>query len=245
MTSRHCIDWDANAVIFDRPLPPLPAPGEGIYGMTFGYFVDTQDRQLSVATRRVAYSTVKGVDVAVVELDATAGQLTAAGYRPLEISTEAAEPGEPVAVVGAPSFGVAGPKFLRLGSCTVGKRVNLIEFIWHWWDFYPSDCPDIRGGSSGSPMISGRSGKVVAVVSTGTEEAYARGGLRPSIQRCRAMFGRGTDAELSVESINPRRVPKRASGLSYGHVRWQQRSPNRFNQPSYCLDSPFKVSPRF
>jgi hypothetical protein len=70
---------------------------------TFGYFLDTQEQQAPFRSRRVVYSTMKGQDVALVELEATYGELVCRGYRPLELASEAPASDEAVLVTGIPS----------------------------------------------------------------------------------------------------------------------------------------------
>jgi uncharacterized protein (TIGR03437 family) len=162
LTAGHCIRLSAaNEVIVSE--------ASNRFAATFGYFIDTQDQQVTFRSRRVVYSTMKGHDVAIVELDTTYGELIQRGYRPLEFATEPPQPDEPVLVTGIPSRDIPSDEvFLRQAACKLDGRATLVEHVWTFHDFYRHDCADIKGGSSGSPMLSARSGKILGVVNTTT-----------------------------------------------------------------------------
>ncbi len=137
--------------------------------VVFGMFYDTLDLQEAIAVKRIAYATVKGRDVALLELDTKYAELLGKGYQPLRLSGEAVQAGEPVAVVGAPIEDIpTGEQCLRITSCSLDEQVDLIEGAWHFFDEYRTDCADIHHGSSGSPVISRDSGELVAVLNTAT-----------------------------------------------------------------------------
>lgn len=163
LSNGHCISTaSANEVIRDRAL----AAGSRV---TFRYFRDTVSQQLPVRAVRVLHSTMKGFDLAVVELESTLAQLTAAGIEPLELSQDEPAVDEPVWSVGVPVVNIPqDEQFVRRSDCTLGPPADLIEFIWHFRASYSNDCSDIYGGSSGSPVVSRRSGRVVAVMNTTT-----------------------------------------------------------------------------
>jgi hypothetical protein len=160
LTNGHCISTaSANDILLDRPSTAR---------VTFHYFRDTRDRQLAVPVRRTLYSTMKGRDLAILELDTTREALLGAGIRPLRVSTRKARTGEPIRIAGAPVTGVpAEEAFLREARCEAGEPVDLIEFIWQFRNALPNRCSDIFGGSSGSPMLSLESGLVVGILNTG------------------------------------------------------------------------------
>jgi hypothetical protein len=169
VTSGHCVaNLADNTVIVDQPLAAWVA---------FNFFYDTEKRQVQLNASKIAYATMKGTDLAIVEMKATYGQLIAAGVRPLALSNSQHSAGERILAVGAPTEHMPPfEKFLRLGACTLGARADLIEFNWHWWGFYRNDCPDIYGGSSGSPVLAASTGDVIGVLNTGTGDSYYKGG---------------------------------------------------------------------
>ena len=44
----------------------------------------------------------------------------------------------------------------------------MLEYIWHWFDYFRNRCSDISGGSSGSPVISRLTGRLLGLVNTTT-----------------------------------------------------------------------------
>jgi hypothetical protein len=163
ISSGHCINTSPpNEVVLDRGLAATSR-------VTFRYFRDAARDQLPVRALRAVHSTMKGLDLAVVELESALGALTTAGITPLELSEIEPERGEAVWNVGVPTSSIpADEQFLRIGTCSIGHVADLIEFTWHFWASYSNACPDIYGGSSGSPLISQRSGRVVAAMNTTT-----------------------------------------------------------------------------
>ena len=161
LTNGHCIEWQANGVV---TLPEYD--GE----LIFNFFVDTQESQIAVPIKHVPYSTMQGADVAIVELDATIGELTAQGVQPFALADAPLADESEVFVIGAPSSGLPeGETFLRLENCRLTGRANLIEFQWHFDDTYRTSCQDIFGGSSGSPLFSVEDNVVTAVINTTVE----------------------------------------------------------------------------
>jgi hypothetical protein len=161
LTNGHCIRLlGSNEVVLDQ----APA-GE----VRFNFFADTQEQQVKVAGRRVVAATMKGQDVALVELDSTYAELVGRGLSPWRVASFVPAPDEPVAVVGAPQMSDPNESFLRLARCRAGERVGvLLERQWHWFGFYRNTCADIRGGSSGSPVILERGRRLIGLVNTTT-----------------------------------------------------------------------------
>ena len=149
LTNGHCVGFlAANEVILG---------GETGATVTFAFFHDATDRQVRVAARRVAHATMKGQDLAVVELGVGYRELVDQGIRPWGLAGYVPAPGlnEPVVVVGAPLQSDPSLSFLRLAACRAGGRAPVVlERQWHWFDLDRNGCADIAGGSSGSPVLS-------------------------------------------------------------------------------------------
>jgi hypothetical protein len=158
-TNAHCVDFPGtNEVLHDLP-------GRG--SVVFDFFIDTQNRQLHVPIRRIAYATMKGQDLALVELSARIGELRRAGFEPWRPVLTLPAEDEPVVVVGAPLQADPRLAFLRLAACRLEGRARLLlEYTWHWYDFASTGCSDIQPGSSGSPVISRRTGRLVGLLNT-------------------------------------------------------------------------------
>jgi hypothetical protein len=66
-------------------------------------------------------------------------------------------------------------QFLRLGHCTLGPRVQLIEGPWIWNQDLSNDCPDLYAGASGSPLFDEATGAIIGVISTSTILNFEQG----------------------------------------------------------------------
>ena len=152
------------------------------WGGTAEFFraADHLDRTLRVDVVELAYSTMRHTDTAVLRLDSTLGALEAQGVRPIRLAdTEPAE-GTAVTNIAVPVQGLDFDDWvMRRGECTLGAQHTLIEFLWLWFGVWSNDCPGVRQGSSGSPLLTlaadGGPDEVVAVINTTTWGARAGG----------------------------------------------------------------------
>jgi uncharacterized protein (TIGR03437 family) len=169
MSAGHCVDLGANDVILDRPDSRT---------IVFGHRYDNAPAdRVSVGVRRIVYSTMKRIDVALFELNTTLDGLQAQGIRPFELAAEEAALGEAVEWAGIPVNGIPSDEvFLRTSTCTVSGRPDVIEWRWTWWAMLRNDCSDIQGGASGSPLLSVSTGRVIGVLTTGNAGAVEQGG---------------------------------------------------------------------
>lgn len=130
--------------------------------------------QIEVAS--IVYGTMREVDLALVELDATLGEVRAMGIEPVPLAANNPEPGSRVVNVGVPVRDLPADEWvLRGGECTLREQVDLLEMTWSWLDAWANDCPGVVMGHSGSPLIS-EAGEVVAVINTTTYAGLVRGG---------------------------------------------------------------------
>jgi uncharacterized protein (TIGR03437 family) len=160
LTAGHCVSLDPYGVIRGQPLRAL---------VTFNFFIDTPGRRVAVSTRATGWSTMKGADLALIELEATLGDLRARGIRPLRLAAASSAAGSPVFWTGISLNPIPGDQqFLRRGRCTQGNRAQLVESMWIWHNDMSNDCPDLYGGASGSPLFDAGSGDIIGVIGTGT-----------------------------------------------------------------------------
>ncbi|MFI9495391.1 serine protease [Streptomyces halstedii] len=114
---------------------------------------------------KIAYGTMTDTDVSLYQLTRTYAQIESSyGIKALEL--DSARPAKGTAIT------VASGYWKRMYSCAVdGFAYRLKEGSWTWKDSvrYTSACQTI-GGTSGSPVISDTTGKVVAVNNTGNED---------------------------------------------------------------------------
>lgn len=168
LTNGHCVGLnDANTVLVDQPAPDGKA--------TFDFFIDTPTRT-TVTTRRIAWASMKSVDLAIVELNTTLDQLIASGHRPWPIG-ERPVAGTRLVVVGAP-IGVPvqdipeADRYLRAGTCAAGATDLVVnERQWLWRGMTANTCPQILPGNSGSPVLDRAAGTLVGLVNTTTHGA--------------------------------------------------------------------------
>ncbi len=89
------------------------------------------------------------------------------GVNPLPLAKQLPAIGTPIKVYGIPASGIdPNQQFLRQSSCVQGKKTDVIEFTWTWWDMYSNQCGNIKGGSSGSPVISSLNDGVFGLINT-------------------------------------------------------------------------------
>ena len=170
LTNGHCVlGITGNEVATNVRVPPTAS-------FTPHYFVDTPTRRQALPVKAIPYATLKGLDLAVIELDATWASLD---VRPLRLSEIASQPGDPVFTVGAPVNGVpAEEAWLRRSNCTVDAIAQLAEGPWKFHDALRLSCGAVYGGASGSPVFNARNGEVTAIINTGTQgQIYSSGDI--------------------------------------------------------------------
>jgi len=160
LTAGHCISLDPYGVIRNQPSTAR---------VQFNYFVDTPGSVVTIQARRTGWSTMKGVDLGLIELDATIGDFVAKGIRPLRLAAAPPAAGQSVFWTGVSGSPIPFElQFMRLGRCTLGPRVQLIEGSWIWKDDLSNDCPDLYAGASGSPLFDADSNEIIGVIGTTT-----------------------------------------------------------------------------
>lgn len=160
LTNGHCLGMDGqapNEVLIDE---------EGYGEATFFAFHDTPESdRVIVPVARFEYATMYSVDIGVLRLDATLGELKDQGIKALPLNPDGAKSGTKVTNIAFPVTDIAAEDWaLREGNCKLGKQTDVIEFRWLWEGEIANDCPGVLGGSSGSPLIA--DGKVVSVINT-------------------------------------------------------------------------------
>ena len=165
LTNGHCAqDWDPNAVYTNKSVD---------HTVYFNVFKNTPDSaRVLVRAKQLAYSTMKGTDLAVVELDATVKQLMDKGIKPLPIAKAVPSAGSPVQIFGIPTENIPQDEWrLRRTSGTQGGKIGkVLEFNWTWYDLYANDAPGIAGGNSGSPIFGTLAEGVFGLINTTATE---------------------------------------------------------------------------
>ncbi len=202
LSNGHCVSdtMRTNEVVVDQA-----PPASEEWTFTPAYFHDNTAEHKKVAVERVVYATMKGIDVSVLRLSATYGELAALNVTSRTLAAAPA-PGTPLQAAHAPTDGVEeGKRFLRLSTCAVtASSVALHEYTWLWRDFNRTDhrgharIPRLRTGSP----LRGRRG--------GADRAEGRHRLRHARRRRRLLpRERRAAAEQAGLPPGPRRAGER------------------------------------
>ena len=121
------------------------------------------DVATTVRGTRLAYATMYRTDLAVYELRESYADLAAAGVTPLALATRGPSRGDEIRI---PS----GYWVEQRACTTTGTAYRLHERAWDWQGSIRLPARDgcgIRGGYSGSPIVSRTTGEVVGIANTG------------------------------------------------------------------------------
>jgi hypothetical protein len=170
ITNGHCYDGstmlDAKEILLNKTSTLV---------FKLNYFVNNKNLVRPVRVRQVVYATMKGTDIAILELDTTFKQLVKEGFTPLTIEDVPPSTGEPIEIIGIPMTQILpARRFLHRSVCQVGESVNLREDIYIWEKAIRHRCSAL-GGMSGSPVISLKTNRVVGIHNTSvTDRALTR-----------------------------------------------------------------------
>lgn len=164
LTNGHCVGldgWPPNSTISDGE-----GEGEGEGEAKFFNVLDADESSVRIVPiAGYEFGTMRGQDIGIVRLDATLGELRAAGANPLPIADATPEAGTEVVNIASPTEGIdENEQVLRKGACALGEPVDVVESTWLWFDAPRADCPGVLGGSSGSPLIA--DGVIASVLNT-------------------------------------------------------------------------------
>lgn len=200
ITAGHCIkpDMSTNQVLVDKP-----AGKE----WTFipNYFIDTHLYSRPVAVSRILYSTMKKVDLAVMQLDITYGELARQGIIPLKLQGNVQA--QPVELVHIPVEGVDENKqYLRHSLCHVTGHTPLLtenNYPWIWRSTFSVDCEGVAGGTSGAPVVERDRKKIIGILNTTTTAGLTGCGVaRPcEVHENRLFIKEGASYFIPVDSI--------------------------------------------
>ncbi|MEE5057025.1 trypsin-like peptidase domain-containing protein [Pseudomonas alliivorans] len=136
----------------------------------FNYFKDIPPGKRPVyPLKKIHWSSMRGVDLALLELQAPLSRLLEDGITPMKLSGTAAQTGSEVLSVSAPL--APNGHTLRLSACEVDAVVNIIEHPYAWNANLRNRCEDVLPGSSGSPLIDRHTNTIIGIMGTGTRGA--------------------------------------------------------------------------
>lgn len=173
LSAGHCVNYfNQNEVWLNRE-------AAAHWRFTPAFFHDNQAQHQPQQVRRVLYATMKYVDLAVLELAATYGELAALGIRPLQLRAFSGDV-RPLELLQVPVIGVdPREQFLRHAECTSQPRQALYESFapWFWPAALGNDCAGVAGGSSGGPVVERLQDTIIGILNTTLERGYNGCGL--------------------------------------------------------------------
>ncbi|MEW2076095.1 serine protease [Streptomyces sp. NPDC012403] len=157
LTNGHCLESG------------FPAPGQVLVdrasSRTFGLLNSAGSKVATLRADRLVYATMTDTDAAIYRLGTTYAQIKSAyGIDALKLSGTRPTAGTAISVVSG--------YWKRIYTCSIdGFAYRMKEGDWTWKDSvrYTSAC-DTIGGTSGSPVVDGATGQVVAVNNTGNTD---------------------------------------------------------------------------
>jgi hypothetical protein len=168
LTAAHCVIPQA----YEEAAPAVVRDSAAPAGWQFtpAYFQGAAGSQQPITVSRIVYATMKGADLAVVELDTTYGDLRSAGIAPVVLADADLSGPVGVDVAHIPRDGVSeSEQFLRLSRCTATAPVRLFESARYLGGQLRTDCAGVAGGSSGAPVFRSGTREVVGVMITAVD----------------------------------------------------------------------------
>lgn len=169
ITNGHCYDGmgfpTAKEIIINKP--------SNLF-FKLNYFENEKNSVRLVRVRQVVYATMKGTDIAILELDSSFKNLVKEGLTPLTIDDVPPSSRESIEIIGVPMSQILPERrFLHRVACQVGESVNLREDVYEWENAIRHRCSAL-GGMSGSPVISLKTNLVVGIHNTSVTEQALR-----------------------------------------------------------------------
>ncbi len=126
-----------------------------------------QPNAVPVPIEQVVWASARWIDLAILQLGTTYGELAAQGITPIRIVAPPTE-GAELLVASVPVAGVPDDQqYLRGSRCTAGAQSDVLEGGLLWRDARVTDCGGILEGSAGAPVFN-QAGEAVALVATTT-----------------------------------------------------------------------------
>lgn len=160
VTNGHC----TNGTFEDNPIYlDVPINASVTFKMISGI---PEGQKISFTTNKIAYGTMKGTDLAIVELNQSNRALQNAGIFPMKIAQAIPSTGSKIKTYGYPLS--LEPIQLRISNGIQSNSASVAEFIWLWHDFYANNFKNIASGSSGSPVLEDLNKGIWGIVNTTT-----------------------------------------------------------------------------
>ncbi len=159
ITNGHCtaIFYDDNKIDVDIPLNAT---------IIFNLIQGDLNKQIKFNTKKIAYSTMKGTDIAIIELNHSNRALQNQGIFPVPLEQSLPALGTKISAYGYPLKYT--PVVLQQTTGKLSASSTVAEFIWFWNKLYSADFPNISSGSSGSPVFTDVSKGLWGIINTTT-----------------------------------------------------------------------------
>ncbi|WP_248747668.1 serine protease [Pseudomonas sp. MWU12-2037] len=178
VTAGHCVSRTQKRIITDKILTNKIMD----FTIEFNYFSDVIEQIKTYTLKKINWSSVRGIDLAVIELEASLTELIDAGIQPLSIGSRP-KPGSAITIIGAP-----GGDFLHQSLCTLapakdgyidndGESRILLNSL-------NAQCRRIGRGASGGPIVERETGKIVGVLYGAIGDSEVYGSAIQSLQGC-------------------------------------------------------------
>lgn len=138
----------------------------------FNYFADDVVFQV-YPIKQVAWRSLHGTNLSIIELDVSLQELIEAGIKPLKLAPGHPADGTDVLTVAA-ALGFP-QNTLRMAACKLQSAEEVIKGQFVWRNNLMTHCEDLAGGSQGAPVLDRYSNEIIGVVTTG----YLPAGFAP------------------------------------------------------------------
>lgn len=171
LTAGRCVQGDLHSYNYEVRFNETVVVGGPA---SFDFLRESSEQRPTAAYVHAAYVTMKGSDIALIELNRTLGSLRADGIEPLALAGTAPGPGAPIELAGLtfePGNDPAERRVRRV-RCTEGsRRPNVVEQDSYWRAMHVNQCAELGTGATGGPALD-QQGRVFGVFNT----RFARSG---------------------------------------------------------------------
>lgn len=201
VTAGRCVGIDDSNTVLSGRLSGRQLSGASVDFSAFAALTKAATPTLqSAAITAVEWASMRFTDLALLRLDRSYADLSAAGVRPIPAAGvgQATE----VLVAGVPVAGIpADQRFVRVAKCRLGDTVAVLEGPWLFSDAHATDCAGIRTGSAGSPALD-PAGQAVGMIVSTTLGRAERSADCPVDSPC-AVTGTNVDARADTSYVVP------------------------------------------
>ena len=154
VTSSHCLHRLSGSIQKD-----LPIKGS----VNFNYFDDTLETIKAYPLKTLKWGSSQGVDLAIIELQASLSDLLGDGITPLKLAEAVPSDGSDILALTAPEWDT-----LHLAACTQQSSQELVEQPFVWRFTLKNQCKGVVRGGFGGPLLDRASNTLFGILGTST-----------------------------------------------------------------------------